>query len=241
MPGAGWIGMVHVVPAFAEGEQGERPQVGGAVVAASSEGAGADHVAQRVDAPGDVLQQGDADQSGPQQGGQCGVPAAADRPAQGERHPERHDAQGGERCRDRPHGRVGHQVRGIARGRGRVIAQQPANMRMGETAELPGQAGSVPVRRMRVTRPVGKGVMTAVDGDPADDLALEAHRPRDSQRDPQRRRRSEAAVGEQPVEADGHAQAPSPGRKLPRAGRLRGSGRGPRRAIPPPPARRTAR
>src|SRR5690348_17367926 len=77
---------------------------------------------------------------------------------------------------------------------------------MGETAELPGQAGSVPVRRMRVAGPVGKGVMTTVDGDPADDLTLEAHRPRDSQRDPQRRRRREAAVGEQPVEADGHSE-----------------------------------
>src|SRR5580692_9794872 len=69
MPGAGGIGMVHVVPALAEGEQGERPQVGGAVVPAGSEGPGADHVAQRVDAPGDVLEQGDADQSGtPQRG-----------------------------------------------------------------------------------------------------------------------------------------------------------------------------
>src|ERR1051325_8319797 len=63
---------------------------------------------------------------------------------------------------------------------------------------------------MRVPRPVGKGVMTAVDGDPADDLPLEAHRPRDGQHDPQRRRRREAAVGEQPVEADGHPQPPSP-------------------------------
>jgi hypothetical protein len=55
---------------------------------------------------------------------------------------------------------------------------------------------------MRVAWPVGKGVMTTVDGDPADDFTLEAHRPRDSQHDPQRRRRREAAVGEQPVESD---------------------------------------
>jgi hypothetical protein len=46
--------------------------------------------------------------------------------------------------------------------------------------------------------------MTAVDGDPADDLTLEAHRPGDGQHDPERRRRGEAAVGEQTVEADGH-------------------------------------
>src|SRR6185312_16713902 len=56
MPGTGRIGMVHVVPAFAEGEQREGPEVGGTVVAPGSEGTGTDHVAQRVDTPGDVLQ-----------------------------------------------------------------------------------------------------------------------------------------------------------------------------------------
>jgi hypothetical protein len=79
MPRADRIGVMHVVPAFAEREQSQRPQVGGAVAAAGRERAGADHMAQRVDAPGDVLQHGDADQSGPQQGGQRSVPAAADR------------------------------------------------------------------------------------------------------------------------------------------------------------------
>src|SRR6476659_6721512 len=52
MPGIGRIGMVHVVPAFSEGEQREGPQVGGTVVAPRSEGTGTDHVAQRVDTPG---------------------------------------------------------------------------------------------------------------------------------------------------------------------------------------------
>jgi hypothetical protein len=59
---------------------------------------------------------------------------------------------------------------------------------------------------MRVPGPVGEGVVTAVDGDPADDLTLEAHRPRDRQRDPQRRDRGEAAVSQQPVEAHRHPQ-----------------------------------
>jgi hypothetical protein len=59
---------------------------------------------------------------------------------------------------------------------------------------------------MRVTRPVGEGVVTAVDGDPADDLALEAHRPRDRQRDPQRRDRGEAAMSQQTVKANRHPQ-----------------------------------
>jgi hypothetical protein len=63
VPGAGRVGVVHVVPAFAEREQRERPQVGGAVIAAGGVGAGADEVAQRVDRPGDVLQQRNAGQA----------------------------------------------------------------------------------------------------------------------------------------------------------------------------------
>jgi hypothetical protein len=35
---------------------------------------------------------------------------------------------------------------------------------------------------MRVTGPVGEGVVAAVDRDPADHIALEAHRSRDRQR-----------------------------------------------------------
>src|ERR1700722_12026898 len=50
VPRASGIGVVHVVPAFAERHQGERPQVRGAVVAPGGEGAVAEHVAQRVDA-----------------------------------------------------------------------------------------------------------------------------------------------------------------------------------------------
>jgi hypothetical protein len=59
---------------------------------------------------------------------------------------------------------------------------------------------------MRVTRPVGERMVAAVDGDPADHLALEAHRPRDRQRHPQRAAPGEGPVGEQPVEPDGHSQ-----------------------------------
>src|SRR5580698_4777687 len=54
--------------------------------------------------------------------------------------------------------------------------------------------------------PAREGVMAAVHGDPADDRALEAHRPRERERDTQGRGRGEAAVGQQPVEADGDAE-----------------------------------
>jgi len=59
---------------------------------------------------------------------------------------------------------------------------------------------------MRVTGLVGEGVVAAVDGDPADDLTLKAHRSRDRQRDPQRRDRGEAAMSQQAVEAHRHPQ-----------------------------------
>jgi len=74
VPGAGRIGMVHVVPALPEREQGQTPQVSGTVVAAGGERAAAEHAAQRVDAPGDMLQHGDAHQPRPQQRGQGGAP-----------------------------------------------------------------------------------------------------------------------------------------------------------------------
>src|SRR5690606_23945061 len=68
--GAAGLAVVAVVPAFAEGQQGQRPQVRRAVVASGLEGPGADDVAHGVDAPGDVLEQRDADQSRPEEGGQ---------------------------------------------------------------------------------------------------------------------------------------------------------------------------
>lgn len=72
MPGAGRVGVVAVVPAFPERDQGQRPPVGGAVIAAGGIRAGADKVAQRIDRPGDVLPQGDQGQPGSQQSGERG-------------------------------------------------------------------------------------------------------------------------------------------------------------------------
>jgi hypothetical protein len=54
--GSEWCMLCQLSP---KGQQGERPQVGGAVVETGGEGAGAEHVTQRVDAPGDVLEEGD--------------------------------------------------------------------------------------------------------------------------------------------------------------------------------------
>ena len=64
----------------------------------------------------------------------------------------------------------------------------------------------MPVRRVRVTRPVGEGMMPPVSGDPADDIALEAHRPGDREHYSQHRRRGETAVREAAVEAERDAE-----------------------------------
>jgi len=55
---------------------------------------------------------------------------------------------------------------------------------------------------MRVTGPVAEGVVTPVDGDPADHITLEGHRPRDSERYAQRAACGEhggLAAGEKPT------------------------------------------
>ena len=80
-------------------------------------------------------------------------------------------------------------------------------MGVGQAAELAGHAGPVAIGGVRVAGPVGEGVVAAVDGDPADDVALETHRPGDRERDPQRAGRRERTVREQPVEPHADPQA----------------------------------
>jgi Protein of unknown function (DUF998) len=97
VPRAGRIGMVHVVPALPERQHGQRPEIGSPVVPACGEGPAPEHMAQGVDTPGDVLQQEDAHEPGPQQREQR-APEAADRPADAERHRQRGGAQRGKRA-----------------------------------------------------------------------------------------------------------------------------------------------
>ena len=56
-----------VVPGLPEGRQGQPEDVGGVIVHVES--AGADEVADRVDAPGDVVDEEDADQPAPEKAG----------------------------------------------------------------------------------------------------------------------------------------------------------------------------
>jgi hypothetical protein len=59
---------------------------------------------------------------------------------------------------------------------------------------------------MGVTVDVGEGVVLAVVGDPGDDPSLDGHRAQNGDDRPERARRLEGAVGEQPVVAQRDAQ-----------------------------------
>ena len=210
VPGTGRVGVVHVVPAFAERQHGQRPQVGGPVVRAGGERPVAEHVAQRVHAPGDVLEQEYADQAGPQHGQQR-TASAADHPAQAKRQRQRRGAQRQKRLRHPAHGRIGQQVGRVPLLGGRIIPEQPPGVRVQDATQQPGRAGAVPVRRVRVTRPVREGVVAPVGGHPADHVALEAHRGRDRERHTQGRPRGEAPVGKAAVETH---RDPEPGQQV---------------------------
>lgn len=203
---AGGVGVVEVVPALAEREQGEGPQVGGPVVTPGAERPLADHVAEGVHAPGDVVEQGDADESRPQQGGQRVHPGPADEPARYERQGEGEDAQRREGAGDGADVAVGQQVGGVTLRRRTVVAEEPADVRVHQPAQLAAQMRAVAVRGVRIPRPVGEGVVAAVRGDPADDVTLETHRPGHRERDAHGTDGPVAAVGETTVEADRDAE-----------------------------------
>src|SRR6266850_4293390 len=93
--GGGGEGVVVVVPAFAEGEDAEDRVV--AAFIGGSVGAGSPDVADGVDAPGDVVEQGGADEAAPEDAGEeagprvaeCGGDQAGDNPAEQEPEPEK--------------------------------------------------------------------------------------------------------------------------------------------------------
>ena len=77
---------------------------------------------------------------------------------------------------------------------------------MQQPAQLAAQMRAVAVRGVRVAGPVREGVMTAVGGDPADDIALETHRTGHRECDAHGADGPVAAVGETAVEADRDAE-----------------------------------
>ena len=145
-------------------------------------------VADRVDRPGDVVDQRDADQPGPEERGQRAPPRPGEQAAE----------QGGEqqRAARRTSGNIREiraRCRGPRAGRGRTWPARSARRR---TASPCGRSSrplvsaqvavAVPPRGVRVALAVAERVVLAVVGDPADQRALDGERPGDGQGDPQR-------------------------------------------------------
>jgi hypothetical protein len=88
------------------------------------------------------------------------------------------------------------------------VQEQPAHVRVRQAAQRTAPADAViDVRAVGIARLVGEGVVLAMVGHPRDDRSLYGRRARHGQDAAQPPLGGERAVGEQPVEADGHAEA----------------------------------
>src|SRR5436190_7973601 len=72
VPGGGRVGVMQVVPGLTHRRDGEPPHIDGLI--AGAERAVAEGVADRVDRPGDVVQQGNPHEAGPEERGQRALP-----------------------------------------------------------------------------------------------------------------------------------------------------------------------
>ncbi len=106
---------------------------------------------------------------------------------------------------DSDHVSVIEQVRSVPALVGLLDVEQPADMGVPQTLGYRAGAGAVPPRRVRVTVLVAEGVVASVVGNPADHRALDRHVAGDGERDAYGPGGLEPAVGEVPVETDGHA------------------------------------
>ncbi len=195
-------GVVVVVPGLAERGKGEPEDVRGPVV--HLEAARSQEVADRVDAPGHVVDEEDADQAAPEQSGRRPEQGAGEQIAGHRGNGEAEHDQRHEPPVDQPHARVLVEVGGVALPLGAaVLGEQPAHVGVPEAAQDPDHAVAVSdVGAVRVALDVGVRVVLAVVGDPGDHRALHGHRAEGREGVLGRLVGPEGAVGEHAVEAD---------------------------------------
>lgn len=192
--------MVGVVPTFTHRQNPEYHVVAAFIFAV--ERLETPNVANRVDAPGHVVDEQNANQPAPEQS----CPSAEPRPCQDATQNRRN--QQPEKC---PHGKqtasdsqgratseIGHVLFEI----GRISSERPANMRMPEAADEPNNAAALMMWRMNIVGIVAVLVVPAVQPDPMDHRPLDGHRTECRQHDLNRQVRLERAVNQQPVEAN---------------------------------------
>jgi hypothetical protein len=202
--GAGGVGVVQVVPRLAHRQDRQRPEVRG--FALRGEGAIADHVADRVDRPGDVVQDRDAHESGPEQRGERTPPGHGDQAAE-----QRHCGQAGpgeqrEQPTDRGNVAVGQQIGDETGGIGVVATEQPAQMGMEEPARERGWRTAEQPRGVWIAFLVGEGVVAAVVRGPGNHVTLQGEAAGDRETVAQAAVGLERAMSEMAVESGCHAQ-----------------------------------
>src|SRR5580700_82596 len=170
VPRARRVGVVQVVPGLAEGPYGQPGDV--ARLVAHLELLAAERVADGVDRPGDVVQQRDADQAGPEEGGQRAVNGHPPQPADQRREQQRDRDERGKQLVHPPNPGVGEQVGGELLLRGLVRVEQPADVRVHQPLGQRLPVVPVPPRRVRVALPVAVFVVPAVVGHPGNDRSL---------------------------------------------------------------------
>ena len=155
-----------------------------------------------------MVQQEHAHEAAPQDPGEPGDDRAADRDAEHERRGEPDDDPQQERAVDEADRRVVDQVAGVAVLLAALrVQEQPAEVGVREAAQRAAPAVAVvDVRRVRIARHVGEGVVLAVVGDPGDHRAFDRHRAERGEGRAHPLLRLERPVGEMPVEADRDAQ-----------------------------------
>src|ERR1700733_8222209 len=203
VPRTGRVGVVQVVPGLAEGQ--DRQPVHVPRLVPDLELFLAERVADRVDRPGHVVQERDADQAGPEERDDCSLPGP---------RPQAADQGGGRQGRPTHPGEppgvfddvvVGEPVRAELLLRGAVGVEQPADVSEAQTLGQRLPVGAVPPGRVRVAFLVAVLVMPAVIGDPGEQRSIDGQGAGDRERDLEAAGGLERAVGEVAVEA--HADA----------------------------------
>src|SRR5215218_10261334 len=202
----GWEGMVVVVPSLAEGWEREPGEVPGLIP--RRERLAPEHVAEGVDAVGDVVDDEHTHCATPQNAGEAGGDRAADRDPEPERHRQSKGRPDEEGAIDEPDHRVAKEVRSEATLASPLgVDEEPAQVSVEEASQDARPAAAVTdVGAMGVALAIRAGVMLAMVGNPRDDRALDRGRPERCDHPARHRAGGEAAMREEPMEADCDAE-----------------------------------
>src|SRR5580692_386883 len=145
------------MPAVPEGDEGQGPDIGAQVV--TDERPSSPQMADRVDAPRDVMEERHPDETSPQERRERTEESSRQAPPDEERESERGHGQQREKSIDHDEVPVPMEFRSESLGVGGVRGEQPAHVGPQETFQRGDRAGSVAMRGVRVTGLVSEHVM----------------------------------------------------------------------------------